>query len=163
MRAMRGRRFGRPLCCHGAILAALMQSPGWALGLELGVGDSYESLLGQAQSCRRAVRAWGPAAPLDFALMNACLTVLHLANGIGASTQQEHHITPTPSTSTSASARQPQTRSHLYSNLMQVPDRGPSPVGIHSIKPTRLDKAEQERLPSCTNADLVRDAFSAEL
>ena len=57
MRAMRGRRFGRPLCCHGAILAALMQSPGWALGLELGVGDSYESLLGQAQSCRRAVRA----------------------------------------------------------------------------------------------------------
>ena len=26
-------------------------------GLELGVVDSYESLLGQAQSCRRAVRA----------------------------------------------------------------------------------------------------------
>ena len=25
MRAMRGRRFGRPLCCHGAILAALTQ------------------------------------------------------------------------------------------------------------------------------------------
>ena len=42
---------------HLFILAAMTQSPGWALGLELGVGDSYESLLGQAQSCRRAVRA----------------------------------------------------------------------------------------------------------
>ena len=31
------------------------------------------------------------------------------------------------------------------------------------VTPTLLDKAEQERRPSFTNADLVRDAFSGEL
>ena len=59
MRAMRGRRFGRPLCCHGAILAALTQSPGWALGLELGVTrTSREREFTGPQASGAARRYW---------------------------------------------------------------------------------------------------------